>query len=348
MSLKNISLILGFMTLSISVVAQIPNGGFETNSGLPSGMGEWQLVDSWTNAFSLDATPDYFHNGGTFAGDLPETPVALVNAFEGNAIMGFVATGVKGTNKREYLSVEMDNALEEGKKYQFSFSITNGAVTANSQGGLGTSELGIAFTVGSPVQSANSPLELTPKFVIQSVLYDREWIHYTFSFIANEAFSHLTIGVFGNDDDKEIQPFEGTSPSIAYYFVDDFRMQEIPVENTAANEGKGGVPDDSIEPVEPEEPAFFIPNAFTPNGDGDNDLFFPIVPSMVGYKFCIYDRWGQLLFSTTDINTGWNGKNGDGSFYKTDVYAWELRYDLENAEGEWISRVHQGTVNLLR
>lgn len=345
---KSITSFVFFISLAVSALAQIPNPSFELNSGMPSSMGEWPLVNSWTNAFSLEGTPDYFHTNGSFAGDLPETPIALVDAYDGEAIMGFIATGVKGTNKREYISVELDNQLEPGKKYQVTFNITNGAVTPNSLGGLGTSEMGVAFTVGAPIQVSNTPLELTPKFILQSILYEREWVEYSFSFVANVPFSHLTIGVFGNDDDKEIHQFEGVSPAVAYYFIDNFRMVEIPVENTAANEGKGGVPEEDYTDVEPEEPSYYIPNAFTPNGDGDNDFFFPIVPSLAGYKFCIYNRWGELLFMTTDYNVGWDGLDMNGKSHPCNVYAWELSYDIQNTEGEWVTRSHVGSVNLLK
>lgn len=55
-------------------------------------------------------------------------------------------------------------------------------------------------------------------------------------------------------------------------------------------------------------PEIFVPSAFTPNKDGLNDILKPIA---VGIKslnhFRIYNRWGQLIFSTTELNRGWNG-----------------------------------------
>ena len=56
-------------------------------------------------------------------------------------------------------------------------------------------------------------------------------------------------------------------------------------------------------------PDIFIPTAFTPNGDGHNDVIRPI---LVGIKqlnfFRIYNRWGQLVFSTSESNKGWDGR----------------------------------------
>ena len=55
-------------------------------------------------------------------------------------------------------------------------------------------------------------------------------------------------------------------------------------------------------------PEIFVPKAFTPNGDGLNDQIYPIC---VGIKqlnfFRIYNRWGQLIFSTSQMNKGWDG-----------------------------------------
>jgi gliding motility-associated-like protein len=51
----------------------------------------------------------------------------------------------------------------------------------------------------------------------------------------------------------------------------------------------------------------YLPRAFTPNGDGTNDLYFGIGENLVEYKLIIYNRWGQSVFETSDENVGWNG-----------------------------------------
>lgn len=54
---------------------------------------------------------------------------------------------------------------------------------------------------------------------------------------------------------------------------------------------------------------FYVPNSFSPNGDGLNDVFKPvgIEISETGYTMCIYNRWGDLVFMTHDLNQGWDG-----------------------------------------
>jgi gliding motility-associated-like protein len=70
------------------------------------------------------------------------------------------------------------------------------------------------------------------------------------------------------------------------------------------------------------KPGLYVPNAFTPNGDGVNDIFRPIPIGMKAIKyFKIYNRRGQLIFSTTRQNLGWDGKF-KGSPQDADVYVW--------------------------
>ncbi len=52
----------------------------------------------------------------------------------------------------------------------------------------------------------------------------------------------------------------------------------------------------------------FVPGSFSPNNDGTNDTFKPIVTgNLYGYKLSVFNRWGNLVFQTTDINASWNG-----------------------------------------
>ncbi|WP_204306850.1 gliding motility-associated C-terminal domain-containing protein, partial [Klebsiella aerogenes] len=58
-------------------------------------------------------------------------------------------------------------------------------------------------------------------------------------------------------------------------------------------------------------PEIFVPSAFTPNGDGRNDILKPITVGITQlFYFRIYNRWGQLVFSTSSIGKGWDGTFG--------------------------------------
>lgn len=72
---------------------------------------------------------------------------------------------------------------------------------------------------------------------------------------------------------------------------------------------------------------FYVPNAFTPNGDGKNETFFPqgVMINPDCYRMLIFDRWGNNIFSTSDLNVGWNGKaNGGKDMAQQDVYVWKI------------------------
>jgi gliding motility-associated-like protein len=73
-------------------------------------------------------------------------------------------------------------------------------------------------------------------------------------------------------------------------------------------------------------PVVWIPNVFTPNGDGDNDVFRPIFTELVDtYVLRIFDRWGKELFSTTVPEEGWNG-NFKGLPCTDGTYFWTVHY----------------------
>jgi len=73
----------------------------------------------------------------------------------------------------------------------------------------------------------------------------------------------------------------------------------------------------------------FMPNAFTPNSDGQNDILIP-VSFLFGsndYSFTIWNRWGERVFFSDDIHTGWNGtKNNSGKPSSPGVYVYLIEY----------------------
>ena len=67
--------------------------------------------------------------------------------------------------------------------------------------------------------------------------------------------------------------------------------------------------DDVVVKIYKTPPSIFVPNAFTPNGDGNNDIFKPILAGMQRLDyFRVYNRYGQLMYSTNAIGKGWDGK----------------------------------------
>lgn len=93
-------------------------------------------------------------------------------------------------------------------------------------------------------------------------------------------------------------------------------------------------------------PEVFVPNAFSPNGDGTNDVFLPFFSSLpveADYELLIFDRWGALVFETNNPANGWDGIYR-GELITNGVYVYTLRYQAK----EGVVRARNGTVNLLR
>ncbi|MEZ2442723.1 gliding motility-associated C-terminal domain-containing protein [Chitinophaga sp. RCC_12] len=87
----------------------------------------------------------------------------------------------------------------------------------------------------------------------------------------------------------------------------------------------------------------YVPNAFTPNGDGLNDVFRLRQPNgQVLLEFRVFDRWGVEIFSTTNLLQGWDGTY-KGQLQPVGAYVYFIRY--KNIDG--IEKQLKGAVNLL-
>ncbi|WP_235299002.1 T9SS type B sorting domain-containing protein [Portibacter marinus] len=92
-----------------------------------------------------------------------------------------------------------------------------------------------------------------------------------------------------------------------------------------------------------DETDVFFPNAFTPNGDGMNDVLKVESNFVKSMRLRIYDRWGELVFESTDVENGWNGTFNDVDL-PPDVYAYILMVTCPNN----LDYMLQGNITLLR
>jgi gliding motility-associated-like protein len=90
---------------------------------------------------------------------------------------------------------------------------------------------------------------------------------------------------------------------------------------------------------------FYIPNAFSPNGDGTNDIFKGTGIGIKDFSLMIYDRWGNLVFISNDLEKGWDGtfSNGDNVLLQ-DVFVWKVNLRDDNNK----SHDYAGTVSLIK
>jgi gliding motility-associated-like protein len=90
-----------------------------------------------------------------------------------------------------------------------------------------------------------------------------------------------------------------------------------------------------------------IPNTFTPDGDGNNDYFYPrqfLSRSVNSFKMSIFNRWGQVIFETTSLNgRGWDGRFNDKP-QQQGVYVYIIDVSFDNG----VKEHYTGNVTLLR
>jgi gliding motility-associated-like protein len=91
--------------------------------------------------------------------------------------------------------------------------------------------------------------------------------------------------------------------------------------------------------------SFYIPNAFVPDSNGPNSLFKGVGENISAYSLLIFNRWGNLVFETSNLNNGWNGNvNNSAEIAQQDVYVYKVRFkDGLNKTHEYI-----GSVTLLK
>lgn len=83
-----------------------------------------------------------------------------------------------------------------------------------------------------------------------------------------------------------------------------------------------------------QELIYFVPNAFTPNNDGVNQIFQPVFAAGFDpddYNFKVFNRWGEILFESNNHEVGWDGTYG-GKIVKVGTYVYTIEFGLEYSE----------------
>ena len=89
----------------------------------------------------------------------------------------------------------------------------------------------------------------------------------------------------------------------------------------------------------------YIPTAFTPNNDGLNDAFEIVGRQIESFELMIYNRWGDVVYTSTSIDDAWMGDVNDGEYFAPDgIYQWVIRVQGYDVDAEEI----RGVLNLLR
>ena len=98
-----------------------------------------------------------------------------------------------------------------------------------------------------------------------------------------------------------------------------------------------------VQEISCEEPEIFIPNAFTPNGDGENDVLYVRGNSITEINLAIYNRWGEVVFESQDQNLGWDG-TFKGKEVDPAVYVYHLEATCINRQ----KFLKKGNISVIR
>ncbi len=160
------------------------------------------------------------------------------------------------------------------------------------------------------------------------------WVKLEWEYIAEGNEQFITIGNFDDDQNTiTINTFNynfGVEKS-AYYLIDEVSIYRC---------------NDTLPPPPPIPPEQYVnlPNAFSPNADGENDVFRVLGADKISeMELRVFNRWGQEVFYTNQKETGWDG-TFKGQPAPTGVYAYTLVATLTN--GEVITK--KGNVTLKR
>ena len=97
-----------------------------------------------------------------------------------------------------------------------------------------------------------------------------------------------------------------------------------------------------------EEILYFIPNSFTPDGDQFNETFKPIFVAgldVYDYHFIIFNRWGEMVFESYDVEYGWDGTYGSKGLVIDGTYVWRIDFGETRSDGR---HAINGHVNLIK
>ncbi len=232
--------------------------------------------------------------------------------FHGDSYLGFFAH-VTLNNKLwcEYVQTKIKRQLTINRKYKFTMRLS----TANHNL-AGVSKIGVHLSnnsLSNPTQETSfkfSPTMLNNK----GCLYDTtNWMLFEEEFVATGLENYITIGWFADTTTNDCGYFDPDFNQYfygpVYYGLDSINLQEY--------QSTYNINDFSI-------------NVITPNNDGANDYIDFSKYELNTLKFNVYNRWGNKIFGSEDVNLKWWGKNNYDNPLSDGVYYYTLEADLKD------------------
>lgn len=321
--IKPVFFIVFIVFSSFSQQNLVYNGDFEEFSSCPDNASNpfeipyqiekcigWTAPTYGTSDYFNVCAMDYFTSGQVIQppySAICSTCYGSQPPFNGNGYLGFLCAsytggsgsdGYNGIMWWEYLNGKTTEPLVAGEKYLFSMKIS-----LSEASDLMINEIGVLLTNYSIHTTNTASLNEIPQIIFYDENYFNDtvnWIHLEQEFIAQGGEKYITIGNFKdniNTDTLRRLPINiGVMSS--FIFVDDVRLSKVFIDST-----------------------FQMPNVFSPNGDGINDI---IDFSLCNDNLIIINRWGNKVFESNNKINIWDGNDFSGIECKEGTYFYKF------------------------
>lgn len=287
----------------------VPNGSFEDTIGCPDNYDQLYKAISWYKP-TLGSS-DYYNNCNSATNfiSVPQNAAGYQLAKEGQAYagfsIGFDTVNIAFNNYREYLQIKLSSTLKLSKKYIVSFYISR----ADSFF-VGVKNIGAYFSSNPISCNCNSTLLYNPQITSNSYIIDNtSWVLIQGEFTSNGTEEYLTIGYFNNNNSLDTVVLSSKSDNYAYYFIDQVSVTEAEIPITLE-----------------------IPNIFTPNFDGVNDIFTFNSKGINIEELAIINRWGLKVFESNN-HFSWDGRTTSGETCSSGTYYYIIQTETETYKG---------------
>ncbi len=288
----------------------VQNWSLETFSTCPSTGGQINYATYWSNPTSPTlASPDYFNSCDVSnALSVPFNVFGYQFAKNGQAYAGiYVATRMITNGPlegREYIQNVLSDTLRKGKNYCVEFYVSRADYSTVAITKIGAYLSNTAIYANTVKNLAYSPQIVSPSglFIIDTLNWTK--ISGIYTSIGGEKY--ITIGNFNDvaNTDSLFMPITAINARFSYYYIDDVSITECDTTTTISS--------------------LMMPNIFTPNNDGTNDVFSIPSKNIKILNCKIYNRWGILVGELKNANEVWDGRTTAGLECTDGVYYYVL------------------------
>lgn len=229
---------------------------------------------------------------------------------------------------KEYIATKIP-ALIMGNVYTINIK-----VSLSDSSSLATDGLGVLFTTYPYSTSDDNSIYLTPQIDYSGygpIRNKLNWVTLSGTFTADSAYTHLIVGCFKDIWSLRIDTVGEASKlygPYAYYYIGEIGIPD----STYFGDSAYVYAVDSSNTNSPDMLNSIFPSAFTPNGDGLNDLFRIMGNANNTYSefvLRVFNRWGQCVFISRDPTEGWNGTY-IGTLQQSGVFFYTCNFSIKN------------------